>query len=166
MGLTKLKLLLLCVLLSSVTFGQNIRGYYVNGFNTILGNTTSENALLSYTQGNGYNYLCLYDVSGLNLASTTVKNQFASFINRAKTQYGVSQVGVCSEIYSYFSSFIIPYNVGRPANEKVDVLNFEFEFWVTSSINSLYCSLYLTPGGYSCDTAGACAFAKSQFQLI
>ncbi|CAN5405363.1 hypothetical protein BH11BAC1_BH11BAC1_08410 [soil metagenome] len=166
MGLTKLKLLLVCVLFSSVTFGQNIRGYYVNGFSGILGNTTKENTLLSYTQGNGYNYLCLYDVSGLNLTSTTVKNQFASFINRAKTQYGVSQVGVCSEIYSFFSSYIIPYNVGRPTNEKVDVLNFEFEFWVTSSINSLYCSLYLTPGGYSCDTAGACAFAKSQFQLI
>ncbi len=166
MRLPKIKLLLIALLISSSSFAQNIRGYYVNGFSGILGNTTSENTLLNYTQGNGYNYLCLYDCSGLNLLSTTVKNQLASFISRAKTQYGVTQVGICSEIYSFFSQYIIPYNQGRIASEKVDVLNFEFEFWVTSTISGQYCSKYLTPGGYSCDTAGAFAFAKSQFTQI
>ena len=169
MGLTKIKLLLLSALflISSATFSQSIRGFYVNGFSGILGNTTSENNLLNYAQGNGFNYLCLYDVSGLNWTSTTVKNQFASFASRAKTQYGITQIGLCSEIYSFFSTYIIPYNQSRSiANEKVDVLNFEFEFWVSSTISGQYCSKYLTPGGYSCDTAGAFAFAKSQFQLI
>ena len=169
MGLTKIKLLLLSALflISSTTFSQGIRGFYVNGFSGILGNTTSENNLLNYAQGNGFNYLCLYDVSGLNWTSTTVKSQFASFASRAKTQYGITQIGICSEIYSFFSTYIIPYNQSRSiANEKVDVLNFEFEFWVTSTISGQYCSKYLSPGGYSCDTAGAFAFAKSQFQQI
>ncbi len=168
MGLTKIKLLLLSVLflISSATFSQNIRGFYVNGFSGILGNTTSENTLLNYSQGNGYNYLCLYNVSALDLTNTTVKNQFASFISRAKTQYGITQIGVAGENYSFFSGTIIPYNSGRPASEKVDVLNFEFEFWVTTTISAQYCSKYLTPGGYSCDTAGAFAYSKTQFQLI
>src|SRR5215218_5623412 len=121
MGLTKIKLLLLSLLFSSTVFSQNIRGFYVDGFDDILGNTNSENTLLSYAQGNGLNYLCLYDVSGLNLLSTTVKTQFASFISRAKGQYGITQVGVSSETYSFFSTYIIPYNAGRPTSEKVDV---------------------------------------------
>ena len=151
MGLTKIKLLLLSALflISSATFSQSIRGFYVNGFSGILGNTTSENNLLNYAQGNGFNYLCLYDVSGLNWTSTTVKNQFASFASRAKTQYGITQIGLCSEIYSFFSTYIIPYNQSRSiANEKVDVLNFEFEFLVSSTISGQYCSKYLTPGVY------------------
>jgi hypothetical protein len=166
MGLTKIKLLLLLLLSASASFSQNIRGFYVNGFDNILGVTSSENTLLNYAQGNGFNYLCLYDVSGLNLTSSTVKSQLASFISRAKTQYGITQVGISSEIYSFFSSYIIPYNSGRPSSEKVDVLNFEFEFWVSSSITNLYCSKYLSPNGFSCDTAGACAFAKGQFTQI
>lgn len=166
MRLTKIKLLLLCLAISSSSFAQNIKGFYVNGFDNILGSTSSENTLLNYAQGNGFNYLCLYDVSGLNLTSSTVKSQLASFISRAKGQYGITQIGVSSEIYSFFSTYIIPYNAGRPSSEKVDILNFEFEFWVSSSISNLYCSKYLSPNGYACDTAGACAFAKSQFTQI
>lgn len=169
MRTTKIKLLLLSALffLSSTSFSQNIRGFYVNGFSGILGNTTSENTLLNYAQGNGFNYLCLYNTSSLNWTSTTVKNQFASFVSRAKTQYGITQIGICSEISSYFSTYIIPYNQSRTsANEKVDVLNFEFEFWVSSTISGQYCSIYLSPNGYSCDTAGAFAYAKTQFQAI
>src|SRR5205085_1847756 len=72
-----------------------------------------------------------------------------------------------SETYAFFSSYIIPYNNSRSlSNEKVDILDFEFEFWVMNSITSQYCSKYLNPNGYSCDTAGACAFAKSQFTQI
>jgi hypothetical protein len=166
MGLTKIKLLLLSLLFTSASYSQNIKGFYVDGFDGILGNTSSENTLLDYVQANGYNYLCLYNVAGLNLLSATVKTQFASFISRAKGQYGITQVGVSAELSSFFSTYIIPYNAGRSASEKVDVLNFEFEFWVTNSITNLYCTKYLTPGGYSCDTAGACAFAKTQFTSI
>jgi hypothetical protein len=166
MGLTKLKLLFLSVLFSTASFGQSVKGFYVDGFDDICGNASAENTLLSYAQGNGFNYLLLYDVPGLNLLNSTVKSQFAAFISKAKNQYGITKIGVSSETNAFFSTYILPYNVGRPASEKVDVLNFEFEFWVMNSITNLYCSKYLTPNGYSCDTAGAFSFAKSQFTLI
>jgi len=166
MGLTKIKLLLISILFNSAAFSQNIKGFYVDGFNNILGNTTAENTLLSYAQGNGLNYLCLYNVASLNLLSSTVKTQFANFISKAKGQYGVTQIGVSGETSTFFSTYIIPYNSGKPANQKVDVLNFEFEFWVSNSINNLYCTKYLTPNGYSCDTSGAFAYAKTQFTAI
>ena len=146
---------------------QNMRGFYVNGFDNILGNTSSETALLTYAQANNYNYLCLYSLGSVDLTSTTVKNKLASFISRAKTQYGVTQVGAAGEIYSFFANYIIPYNAGRSvATEKIDVLNFEFEFWIASTVASQYCSQYLTPNHLSCDSAGAFAFAKSQFTSI
>jgi hypothetical protein len=154
------------LLFTSASMAQNIRGFYVNSFNTILGNSVAETTLLNYTQANGYNYLCLYSLASLDLTNATVKSKLASFISRAKTQYGVIQVGAAGEIYSFFSSYIIPYNIGRPASEKIDVLNFEFEFWIASSVADQYCSQYLIPNHLTCDSAGAFAFAKSQFTQI
>ncbi len=163
----KIKLFLFFVLITASSFAQNVKGFYVNGFNSILGNTTSENTLLNYARDNGYNYLCLYSLGSLDLTSSSVKTKLAGFISRAKTEYGIIQVGAAGEIYSFFSNYIIPYNQGRSsATEKFDVLNFEFEFWITSTITGQYCSQYLTPGGFSCDTAGAFAFAKTQFSQI
>jgi len=154
------------LLFTSAAMAQNIRGFYVNGFNTILGNSSAETTLLNYTQANGYNYLCLYSLASLDLTSSSVKSKLASFISRAKTQYGVIEVGAAGEIYSFFSNYIIPYNLGRPASEKIDVLNFEFEFWIASTVADQYCSQYLTPNHLACDSAGAFAFAKMQFTQI
>src|SRR6188768_1323340 len=109
--LTSLTTILFFLFFTSATLAQNVRGFYVNGFNTILGNAAAETTLLNYTQANGYNYLCLYSLASLDLTSSTVKSKLASFISRAKTQYGVIQVGAAGEIYSFFSSYIIPYNV-------------------------------------------------------
>jgi hypothetical protein len=162
----KVRWLLLFILISSASMAESMRGFYVNGFNTILGNSASETSLLNYAQSNGYNYLCLYSMASLDLTNATVKSKLASFISRAKTQYGITQVGAAGEVYSFFASYIIPYNAGRTANEKIDVLNFEFEFWIASSIANQYCAQYLTPNGLSCDSAGAFAFAKTQFTLI
>jgi hypothetical protein len=145
----------------------NVRGFFVTNSDNIIGNAALETDLLTYAQSNGFNYLAMYDLSGLNWSSQTVKSNVANFIKKAKTQYGILQVGACTEIYAFHRDWIIPYNQGRSAsNEKFDVLYFEFEFWVTSVISSYYCSLYLTPNGYNCDTAGAFAFAKNQFQQI
>ena len=157
--------LLMLVSLSSV--GQNIRGFYLSGIGTWLGNTTKENAILSYAQGNGYNYINFYDLGSINWSSTTEKNQLASFMSRGRTQYGILQFGAIVEVYSYFLNNILPYNKSRnSSNEKFDVINLEFEFWVRSSISSSYCSKFLSPNGYSCDTAGAFKFAWKQFKLI
>lgn len=164
-----LALLTIFVMIGTFTFAQstNIRGLYLKGINTWLGNTTTENDILNYCQGNGYNYITFYDLGSLNWSSTTVKNSLASFMSRARANYGVSQFGASGEIYSFFINYIIPYNNSRTAaNEKFDVLNYEFEFWNQASISSLYCSRYLTPNGYSCDTAGAYAFSFKEFKRM
>ena len=158
---------LLCA--SQLSFGQanNVRGMYVKDIDNWLGNATSENALLTYAQGNAYTYILFYDLGSLNFSSSTTKNALASFISRAKTQYGLLEIGACGENSSFFSNNIIPYNNGRSSSsEKFDILNLEFEFWVSSSIAGQYCSRYLVPNGFSCDTAGAYKFAKREMIAI
>ena len=161
-----LSTILFFVLFTSAAMAQNVRGFYVNGFNSILGNSAAETTLLNYTQANGYNYLCLYSLGSVDMTSASIKTKLASFISRAKTQYGVLEVGAAGEIYSFFANYIIPYNAGRPASEKIDVLNFEFEFWIANTIANQYCAQYLVPNHLSCDSAGAFAFAKTQFSQI
>ncbi|REJ82313.1 MAG: T9SS C-terminal target domain-containing protein [Bacteroidetes bacterium] len=159
----------LALISSKFSFSQvnNVRGMYVKSISSWLGNATLENEILNYAQGNAYTYICFYDLSGLSYSNTTVKNNLASFIRRAKTQYGITEVGAATEIYSFVRDNIIPYNNSRSlSTEKFDVLNFEFEFWVSSSISTMYCNKYLTPNGYSCDTAGAYKFSKSELRKI
>ncbi|MBP6334784.1 MAG: T9SS type A sorting domain-containing protein [Bacteroidia bacterium] len=169
----KLKVLLsvlsLLAINMSFSYGQsnNVRGMYVKDIDNWLGDAAAENAILAYAQGNAYTYITFYDLGSLNFNSSTTKNTLASLINRAKTQYGLLQIGAAGENAAFFSNNIIPYNNGRgAATEKFDVLNFEFEFWVSSSISSMYCSKYLSPNGYSCDTAGAYKFAKRELGTI
>ena len=148
-----------------LSFGQanNVRGMYVKDIDNWLGNSTKETDLLTYAQGNAYTYIVFYDLGSLNFSSSSTKNALASFISRAKTQYGLLEIGAAGENSAFFSNNIIPYNNGRSSSsEKFDVLNFEFEFWVSSSIAGQYCSKYLTPNGFSCDTAGAYKFAKRE----
>ncbi|TAH39161.1 MAG: T9SS type A sorting domain-containing protein [Bacteroidetes bacterium] len=157
------------LLTAQTIFGQsnNVRGMYVKNIDNWLGDVAEENAILTYAQGNAYTYITFYDLGSLNFNSSTTKNALASFINRAKTQYGITEMGAAGETASFFSSNIIPYNNGRSlATEKFDVLNFEFEFWVSSSISGQYCSKYLSPNGFSCDTSGAYKFAKREMQTI
>ena len=162
-------LLIVLLLLAGMARSQsnNVRGFYVKDCTTWLGNTTTETNILSYAQNNGFNYITLYGLGSLSWTSSTAKNQLASFISRAHTQYGIIQIGASGEVYSFFSTYIVPFNSGRTvASERFDVLNYEFEFWVSSSISTLYCSKYLTPNGYSCDTAGAFAYSIKEFKKI
>lgn len=164
-----IKLLAGFFLICLTSFGQanNVRSFYLKDIHVWLGNTTTENAILNYAQGNAFNYIIFYDLGSLNWSSTTVKNNLAAFLSRARANFGITQFGASGEIYSFFTNSIIPYNNSRTsASERFDVLNFEFEFWNQSSISSLYCSRYLSPNGYSCDTAGAWRFAWSEFQRI
>jgi len=163
-------LLLMCLLTwSTVSFAQsnNVRGFYLRNINTWIGNATSENTILSYAQGNGYNYIIFYDLGSFDWSSTTQKNKLAAFLTKARNTYGITELAPSGEIYSFFSTYIIPYNNSRTvASEKFNVLNFEFEWWVSSSISSLYCSRYLVPNGCSCDTAGAWSFSWKEFKKI
>ncbi len=146
-----------------------LRGIYVNGFDDILGNSAEEDRLLQYAQDSSFNYLALYDLQAINLSSSTNANKLASFMNRARTNYGVQYIGAVCESYSSFQNKIAPYNNGRSnANEKFNVFNLEFEFWITSSVQpgAYYCVQYLAPNNCACDTAGAFGYYKDQLRKI
>ena len=165
----KNKFLLLAILLLTgvSSFGQNVRGFYLTDIDDWLGSTSKENDILEYAQGNGFNYILFYDMGSINWNSTSEKNTLAAFIKKGKTQYGITQFGAVVEVASFASTNIIPYNNSRSSsNEKFDVINQEFEFWVKSSINNSYCSKFLNSAGYSCDTAGAFKFAYKEFKKI
>ena len=165
------KILLVIILFSicQISFGQsnNFRAFYLPNINTWLGNTVEENIRLSYAANNGFNYIIFYDLHLLDYNNNVQTNNLASFLSRARNNYGIIQVGACAETYSFFENKIIPYNNSRIAiSEKFNVLNYEFEFWVQSTINQYYCNAYLQPNGYNCDTAGAWAFSFKQFMKI
>ncbi len=163
------RLLLLAVMLMFVqnSFAQNIRGFYLQDVGDWIGNSTKENDILNYAQGNGFNYILFYDLGDINWSSSSEKNQLAAFIRKAKTQYGILQVGGVVEYSGYVTQNILPYNNGRSSSlEKFDVINLEFEFWVSSSISSSYCSKFLTSAGFACTKAGAWSFAWREFKLI
>jgi|GEM_PF-1487016 len=152
---------------------QNIKGFYVNGFNTILGNTLREDSVLLFAQNNGFNYLTLYDVHLVNnatpLTNTTTAQTFANFIDKAKTQYNIVEIGVAAENFWFFKNIIHIYNIQHSnANQKVDVYNLEFEFWIPSSTTSgsYYCTNYLQTNAYSCDTSGAFKYYKNELRQI
>lgn len=152
---------------------QNTKGFYVDGFNTILGNTAREDSVLLFAKNNGFNYITLYNVYQVNsatpLTNTTSAQGFANFISKAKTQYSITEVGVAAENYTFFRNVIYVYNQQHPSiSQKVDVYNLEFEFWIPSSVTSgaYYCTTYLQPNGFSCDTAGAFGYYKKTLKRI
>jgi len=163
--------LFICLLSLSTAQAQNpaLRGIYIDKFSQILGNPTKEDSLLNYAQDSSFNYLALYDLQSINFNNATSVGKLAAFIRKARTSYGVQYIGAVCESYSSFQSKIAPYNNGRTnADEKFDVFNLEFEFWINSSVNSsgYYCQQYLAANGCSCDTAGAFQFYIDQLHKI
>lgn len=143
----------------------SMKGLYVDGFASILGNTNKEDSLLNYAQSNGFTYLTLYELHLVHATNdlTTVPTSLplATFISKAKTIYGIVEIGAAGENFWWFDNIISVYNsIHANPNERIDVYNFEFEFWNLGSVGpgQYYCTTYLTPGGYSCDTSGAFAF--------
>jgi len=151
----------------------NIRGMYVDSFNTILGNTVKEDSLLQYAQTNNFNYLALYDLWPIhvtyNLTNFSSSSVLASFIQKAKQNFNIAQVGAVGENYFFFNNVINVYNQQHTNPlQKFDVYNVEFEFWNTSTVSAgnYYCTTYLQPSGFSCDTAGAFSYYKSLIRQV
>jgi hypothetical protein len=152
---------------------QTIKGMYVDGFSTIVGNIAKEDSLLCFAKSNGFNYLTLYQIHLVN-ANTPLNNAsacqaFTNFISKAKTLYGINQIGVAGENYNFFANNISPYNQQHTlTSEKIDVYNVEFEFWVPSSVSAggVYCVDYLANGGYACNSNGAFNYYKSMLHKI
>jgi len=166
--LNRIKLLFLAALLTLgiSSKAQNVKGFYLQDVGDWLGIAADENDILAYAQGNGFNYILFYDLGDINWNSTTEKNQLAAFIRKAKTQYGILQVGGVVEYAGYASQKLIPYNVSRlDPLERFNVINLEFEFWIPSSV-SYYCNKFLQAAGIPCTQAGAWDFAWREFKLI
>lgn len=150
-----------------------VKGLYVDKFNLILGNIQKEDSLLNYAQSQGFNYLALYNLWNVHttasLTNTTTALPLANFINKAKTMYGITNVGATGESFWFFSNVIHVYNQQHTnPNHKFDVYNLEFEFWINSSVNTggIYCTTYLQPQGFTCDTSGAFKFFKRELRRI
>lgn len=165
------RLLITLLLLSSGAYSQttDLRGIYIDNFSQILGNTVKEDSLLHYAQDSSFNYLALYDLHNINFSNANSVNTLASFIRRARENYGIINIGAVGESYSTFRDKIAPYNNAHTnANEKFNVFNLEFEFWTTSSVNpgGYYCTQYLQPNNCGCDSSGGFKFYIAQMHNI
>jgi hypothetical protein len=116
---------------SSETGVENIYGLYVSlhmGRNDqLLGNAQREEQFINFVRDNGFNYLIFYELEQLNPASEKA-SQFAALISRAKLSAGVTQIGAALGAAGEADT-VVAYNTGRPASERIDVLNVEYEFW-------------------------------------
>lgn len=99
--------------------------------NQILGNTIRENTLLKFIRDNGFNYLIFYQVQEIEARSTQA-TQLASFIRRAKTHYGIQQVGAALGAADQANT-VIAYNNSHAFIERIDVLNLEKEYWKSAT---------------------------------
>jgi hypothetical protein len=163
-----MKQLILAVLLtcSISSYAQNIRGFYLQDVGDWLGNTADENEILDYAQGNGFNYILFYDLGDINWNSATEMNMLGAFMRKARTQYGIVQIGGVVEYSGYVTQKLIPYNNSRQDPlEKFNVINLEFEFWVSSNV-TYYCNKFLQSAGFPCTQEGAWDFAWREFKII
>lgn len=152
---------------------QTVKGLYVDKFNLILGNIQKEDSLLNYAVNKGFNYLALYDLWTIHttgsLTNTTTALPLANFLNKARTTYSIVNIGATGENYWFFSNVIHIYNQQHSnLNHKLNVYNLEFEFWINSSVNTggIYCTTYLQPGGFTCDTSGGFKFYIRELRRI
>lgn len=149
-------------------------GLYVNDFKDILGEEGAETDLLEFAQDNGFNYLLFYNLSYIHTHKYDLTDPdeaivLANFIQRAKEDYGIVQVGAVGEKDASFDK-VEEFNslFGDSWFQKIDVLNLEFEFWtdVLGDVFAYYCENYLEPGGYPCTNVGAYDFYTDQLELI
>ena len=159
----KITLVVIILVSSFKVFSK--RTLYVNNFENILGNETAENELLAYSQNNGFETLLLYGLhiinSNHNLQNPATNIILANFIYKAKTSYGVLDVGATAENAWFFTNVINVYNNSRNNPlEKLDTYHLEFEYWNYSSTGpgGYYCTNYLTPNSLPCTVDGAFQF--------
>ncbi len=93
----------------------------------LLGNAQREQQFINFVRDGGFTYLIFYELEGMNPSSAKAQ-QFASLVSRAKLTAGVTQVGAALGNASEADT-VVAYNNNRPASERIDVLNVEYEFW-------------------------------------
>lgn len=93
----------------------------------LLGNAQREEQFLNFVRAGGFTYLIFYELEGMNPASVKAQ-QFSSLVSRAKLTTRVTEVGAALGDVGEADT-VVAYNNGRPASERIDVLNVEYEFW-------------------------------------
>jgi len=111
----------------SVTVANKRRGLYVDKFDLILANPNAIQRLLLFTKAHGFDYLVLYDIH--KVFNSSLQAELSVFINLAKAQYGVREVGIAGETEVFFDQ-VEAYNLNFTG--KCDVLNLEYEYWNNS----------------------------------
>ncbi len=152
------------------------KGIFIDTFDDIVGNPVQEDSLLYFLKDSSYNSIICYQISTVlsSVASSTKNTNMANFIRRARTQFGIKNVLASSETVETFSTLVDPYNRSRTDSlERFNYFYLEFEFWnvrststKSSSNNGYYCTNYLSPKGYSCDTSGAFKYYKKMLKSI
>jgi hypothetical protein len=148
-------------------------GLYVNDFKYILGDVEAETNLLEFAQENGFNYLLLYNLDYIHYNVCDLEDEWestllANFIERAKSEYGMVQVGAVGETNASFDKIEV-FNSFNENNwfRTFDVLNLEFEFWTSNeTLMEYYCDAYLEDAGVTCDHDGAYDFYESEIEAI
>lgn len=162
----------LCLFYFQLSVAQNVRGLYVNEFKHIIGHETEENELLKFAQSEGFNYLLLYNLYHIHkdvfdLTQKESSQPLASFIRKAKTEYGILEVGAVGETFQSFDR-IDQFNQIHQADPLscFDVFNIEYEFWNSSLNESYYCPNYLVKENIECSDDGSFQFYIDQLQQI
>ena len=177
--ITQTTILLVCSLfIARSTQAQTpaYKGIFIDKFDAIVGNTLEEDSLLHYLKDSSFNSIICYGISSaLSSTASNIKNTYmANFIKKARTQYGIKNVMASSESYTTFLNLVVPYNRSRTDTlERFNYYYLEFEFWnphstspASASNNGYYCSTYLTPRGYTCDTAGAFKYYRKMITSL
>jgi hypothetical protein len=114
----------------SSSISGSFRSLKLNNISTYLGNSVSENAVLSYCQTQGMNWIQFY---GLNsVLGTGLEASLPNFIRKAKTTYSMSRVGAIRDANGttqWQQVFDYNQNVAASANEQFNDFNLENEFW-------------------------------------
>lgn len=148
-------------------------GLYVDDFKNIIGDEEAETQLLEFARDSGFNYLLLYNLAYIHdhhgdLDDPVESVFLADFIERAKSQYGIAQVGAVGETNASFDK-IEAFNSFNSNNwfRKFDVINMEFEFWTDNdALLDYYCDNYLSGAGHPCTNAGAYDYYEGQLEDI
>ncbi len=160
---------------SSVAQSYSYRGMYVYTLDSILNDATgkTQDVLLRYCRDSSINALTL-SVGVFNLNTTpSYVTKLANFIKKARTRYGVQYFSAVFSDYTTLLNEIHFYQNSRTDSlEKFNYYNYEYEYWnnnfytATGTGETDYCTKYLQPGGYSCDSVGAWNYFKKYIKRV
>ncbi|MBL0047827.1 MAG: fibronectin type III domain-containing protein [Bacteroidetes bacterium] len=147
------------------------KGLYVYAIDTILSDATgnAENILFRYCRDSSFNAITI-SIGCLNLhTSPSYTAKLAAFIKKGRTRYGVKYFSAVVSEYTTLLTEVHPFQISRTDTlERFNHYNFEFEYWNDANYNSgkTYCTNFLTPGGYSCDSVGAWSYFSKNMKRV